>query len=90
MLQLISFYLSLSLITLTSAIPFPYPYDIPTDASYLALDTRSGHLIAFHASGENLGTFSVPRANSSALTKRGGTGSCSELKLDDAKKRMSL
>ncbi|KAF9461639.1 hypothetical protein BDZ94DRAFT_1195932 [Collybia nuda] len=78
--------LGLSIASLVYASPLPNHNHIPVDASHLAIDSRSGHIIAFHSSGKRLGTFPMAQGNSSDLVPRDGTGSCSPLSLDDAKK----
>lgn len=89
MVQITSVFLGLvfALPPLVSAAPFDFPRDIPSGASRLALDEKKGTVIAYDASGKSLGTFPIPKGNSTAPpAKRDGTGSCTELSLDDAKK----
>lgn len=73
-------YLILFSAPLIFAVPFPLPQEIPKDASVLAADEEAGHVIAFDASGNNLGAFSPPPSELVA------SGCSNKLTIEDVKK----
>lgn len=91
MVQITSGFLALvfAIPMLVSAVPFEHANeirDVPSGTSHVAFDESKGGLVAFDASGNKIGAFAIPQGNSTSLSKR-GTGDCTKLSIDDAKKR---
>lgn len=79
---------AISLPVLTSAGPFTYPRSMNSVSSHahmLALDERSGTVIAYDIRGRNLGTFPA-----SSIDRRDDPGKCFDISADDVQKRTLL